>query len=123
MKKFSSILFIAVLFVSVFAQGVVIMRYHINKQYIAKVLCENKSRPKLNCDGKCVLAKKLKAQEKQQKNQGIFFSEKFEVSCMVFSATEVPSPYFVIIDDTKIVFNQKPVYQPGRTILRPPDFC
>ena len=37
--------------------------FHINRDYIAKVWCENQSRPQLNCNGKCFLAKKLKLQQ------------------------------------------------------------
>ena len=40
--------------------------YHANKDYIARVLCENRSRPQLHCDGKCYLAKRLKAQQDKQ---------------------------------------------------------
>ncbi|MFD2570061.1 hypothetical protein ACFSUS_05405 [Spirosoma soli] len=40
--------------------------YHANKDYIARVLCENRDRPELHCDGKCYLAKKLKAQQDKQ---------------------------------------------------------
>ena len=34
--------------------------YAINKEYIAKNLCENRNKPKLNCNGKCHLMKQLK---------------------------------------------------------------
>ena len=40
--------------------------YHANKDYIARVLCENRDKPQLNCDGKCYLAKQLKAQQDRQ---------------------------------------------------------
>jgi hypothetical protein len=34
--------------------------YALNKEYIAKNLCENRNKPKLNCNGKCHLMKQLK---------------------------------------------------------------
>jgi hypothetical protein len=34
--------------------------YAINKDYIAKNLCENRAKPKMNCNGKCHLMKQLK---------------------------------------------------------------
>ncbi len=40
--------------------------YHANKDYIARVLCQNRLKPELNCDGKCYLAKQLKAQQDKQ---------------------------------------------------------
>lgn len=40
--------------------------YQLNKDYIARVLCENRSRPELHCNGQCYLAKRLKAQQDKQ---------------------------------------------------------
>lgn len=40
-----------------------IVYFQINRDYIAKVLCENRKKPQLNCNGKCYLAKRLKAQQ------------------------------------------------------------
>ena len=40
--------------------------YQLNKEYIARVLCENRDKPQLHCDGKCYLAKRLKAQQDKQ---------------------------------------------------------
>ena len=36
-----------------------IAEYIMNYDYIVKVLCENKDKPQLQCDGKCYLAKQL----------------------------------------------------------------
>lgn len=40
--------------------------FNLNREYIARVLCENRNRPELHCDGKCYLAKKLQAQQQKQ---------------------------------------------------------
>ena len=46
-----------------------VFEYVVNYDYIVNVLCENRSQPQLNCDGKCYLAKQLsKESEKNQKN-------------------------------------------------------
>ncbi len=36
-----------------------VAEYIVNYDYIANVLCENKEKPQLHCDGKCYLAKQL----------------------------------------------------------------
>lgn len=36
------------------------IEYEINKKYIAEVLCENKDKPMIHCNGKCYLKKQLK---------------------------------------------------------------
>ncbi|WP_317039183.1 hypothetical protein [Siphonobacter aquaeclarae] len=59
------VLLLAVLLPSFSPLGT-IAYYQLNRDYIAKVLCENRDKPQLHCDGKCYLAKKLKAQQDRQ---------------------------------------------------------
>ncbi len=59
------ILLVATLLPTVSPWGT-IAYYHVNKDYIARVLCENRDKPQLHCDGKCYLAKKLKTQQDKQ---------------------------------------------------------
>jgi len=59
------LLLIATLMPSLSQWGV-IAYYHANKDYIARVLCENRDRPQLHCDGTCYLAKRLKASQERQ---------------------------------------------------------
>ena len=42
------------------------IEYQINKKYIAEVLCENKDKPKMHCNGKCHLKKQLKKANNQE---------------------------------------------------------
>jgi len=62
------------------------MEYAFNYDYISKVLCINKDKPELNCNGKCYLMSKLAAEStsKEDKNKNtplehsfslVFFSE------------------------------------------------
>ncbi len=41
--------------------------YIINYDYISKVLCENKAKPELKCNGKCQLMKELAKASEQEK--------------------------------------------------------
>lgn len=48
---------------------VILGAFYVNKDYIAKYLCENRDKPQLHCNGNCVLMKKIKkAQEKEKQN-------------------------------------------------------
>nr|WP_299069089.1 hypothetical protein [uncultured Allomuricauda sp.] len=69
--------------------------YCVNNDYIKEVLCINKERPKLQCDGKCYLAKQLKKQseQKESKEKGVVIEQ---------SITPV---FFVVIQD--FVFRKK----------------
>ncbi len=46
-----------------------VVSFKINQEYIAKTLCVNKDKPKLSCNGKCVLAKQIKASNDIEENQ------------------------------------------------------
>ena len=43
-----------------------LLEYLINFDYISKELCENKTKPQLECNGKCYLAKQFEAESKKQ---------------------------------------------------------
>ena len=49
------------------------IEYELNKKYIAEVLCVNKDKPEMHCNGKCHLKKQLKkangATEQQEQPQ------------------------------------------------------
>ncbi|KAB5491471.1 hypothetical protein [Flagellimonas sp.] len=47
------------------------VEYAFNYDYISTVLCVNKEKPKLNCDGKCYLAKMLAESETNNPEKGI----------------------------------------------------
>jgi len=53
-----------------FSYLIIYADYEINKNYIAKNLCENKDRPELKCEGKCQLCKKMKTEDTKQ-NKGL----------------------------------------------------
>ncbi len=41
----------------------ILVKFKINQDYIAKVLCENRNKPVLACEGTCFLSDQLKEQE------------------------------------------------------------
>jgi hypothetical protein len=65
MKFIGATIFIFLLLAQIFSKWIVVADYSINKKFIAEKLCENRDKPKLQCSGKCQLAKKLAAEEDQ----------------------------------------------------------
>lgn len=47
----------------------ILIDFKLNQDFIARVLCINKEKPKLACHGTCHLSKKLQEQEKQEQKQ------------------------------------------------------
>ena len=65
MKLIAGSILILLVMVQSLTSWVVMAEYIMNKEYIAKNLCVNKERPKLHCNGKCQLMKKMTQQENQ----------------------------------------------------------
>src|SRR5262245_61157718 len=62
-----------------FSRFFIVMDYQLNKEYIAKNLCVNKEKPKMQCNGKCHMMKKLAQEEKKdQENPERKSENKFE---------------------------------------------
>jgi hypothetical protein len=120
MKKAIFILVIIILFKPVFP----IVEYGLNYGYITKMLCINKERPKLHCNGKCYLIKQLaknfdieKPVSASKKNEGqnneILFLEKIKVlgnSLFFFGRKKV------IFD----VYSNHYFYKKRSAVFRPP---
>ena len=68
MKFIAISLFLFLLLTQTFSKWLVVLDYSIIKEYISKNLCENRTKPKLHCNGKCQLMKKMAAEENQTNN-------------------------------------------------------
>lgn len=66
LKRAISIAFILLISLSFILNIGAFMWYELDKANIKKNLCENVNRPKLHCNGKCALSKKLKAENPVQ---------------------------------------------------------
>ncbi|HMN90219.1 MAG TPA: hypothetical protein PKD70_12545 [Saprospiraceae bacterium] len=49
-------------------KGGVLMWYGLNQTYITNELCENRDRPELACNGKCILMQRLQAAEQERRD-------------------------------------------------------
>lgn len=75
--------------------------YHVNRDYIARVLCQNRDKPQLHCDGQCYLAKKLKAQQdkhNKETTERVHNSPVLQLFCQInqpfqFSTSAVDLPF------------------------------
>ena len=65
-------------------KGALFVNYLVNQAEITKQFCENKAKPKLNCNGKCHLAKQFAKQDKQEKSTSE--TQKFKVESVEIAA-------------------------------------
>jgi len=71
-KKILPILLVFILLNQSFFIGGYVIYWKVNQSVIAKTLCENRNKPKLHCDGKCNLRKKLALiEDKSESNNSI----------------------------------------------------
>lgn len=68
LKRFLCLFIVMLMGISTFTRLFYFAGYEINKDYIAKVLCINKNKPELHCNGKCFLSKKIEEVEKKQQS-------------------------------------------------------
>ncbi|GAB3967096.1 hypothetical protein GCM10028806_08790 [Spirosoma terrae] len=101
----------------------IIAHYQLNKKYIARVLCQNRDKPQLHCDGQCYLAKRLKAQQdKQDKEttervQNTPAIQLFCSDCFAFACT----PNWWVGHDRTVFTYLIPIYTaPQSAVFHPP---
>lgn len=91
-KKLTAIVFLLAFALQTFSSSVIVFDYYSNiKKYAAN--CENKTRPKMHCNGKCQMMKKLKQEEKkdqenperksENKNEVLLSSKSFFASLIL----------------------------------------
>lgn len=51
-----------------FNQAVIEINFYLNRESIAKTLCENRDKPMMHCNGRCQLCKRLAKQDNQDKD-------------------------------------------------------
>jgi hypothetical protein len=66
-KQSIAMLFLLAFVVQTFSKAVIVCSFYANQSYIAKNLCENRTKPKSCCAGKCQLKKKLNKDTNEDK--------------------------------------------------------
>jgi hypothetical protein len=109
-----------IMFLQTFSVFVIQADYWLNKSYISKTLCINRDRPKMNCDGKCFLAKKIQAQEKKEQQSQNNSREKFEIQLFFTSDLYSASNSLLFIKPAYSILQENAVISFPRSIFHPP---
>jgi hypothetical protein len=72
-----------------FSKWFVVLEYHLNKEFISQKLCVNKAKPKLHCNGKCQMMKRLAEEEKQISTNTTNHTSKIKIQEVLFSIETV----------------------------------
>ena len=122
MKLIAVPILIFLLITQTFSKYFVMLSFQLNRDYIAKNLCENRYRPQLHCKGNCVLMKKIKQEQKQEQNAPC--PGKTEISTIILSsrsffAAAVPLVFTSTISYVMVADSGKPIDR-AFSIFHPP---
>lgn len=78
-KRNIALVLAVVFLLQVFSSISIYADFIINNEYIATVLCINKEKPELQCDGKCYLKMELGKEEKKRQSQENILKENNKV--------------------------------------------
>ena len=119
------ILFLLALFM-LLKPALPVIDYVVNYEYITKVLCVNKAKPKLQCNGKCHLMKELaKASESEKpisSNKKIATQELELLFFEEIKTFKITSLYFEEKQKTISTYSNSYSYLNSVSVFRPPIF-
>ncbi|MFC4233261.1 hypothetical protein ACFOW1_15270 [Parasediminibacterium paludis] len=119
-KQSIAILFLMAFMAQTFSKAVIICSFYANQSYIAKNLCENRTKPKSCCAGKCQLKKKLNkdtnedkqnTERKSSKETEVISSKSFFCAYQQLSALTFKQAY-CISSNSNTVNRTYPIFHP-----------
>jgi hypothetical protein len=118
MNKNVGVIFIILYFVALLKPVSPYLEYTINKDFIAKVLCINKDKPELKCNGKCHLTKQLKkASDTNEKKRGLISIKDYPIGFVNISKFKIYCRNHIKLKSSYLSFYSF-IY--NKKILRPP---
>ena len=76
MKRIGASILLILFTLQIAYSGLVAVWYYANQQYIATILCVNKDKKEMKCNGKCAMNKKLSQAENSQSEQAPLTTKK-----------------------------------------------
>ena len=122
-NKWLSFQLASLIFFNSIATGFVLLDFKLRQDFIAKVLCVNKEKPKRQCHGKCYLKKQLKQVTDQQSDENKATTQKVETQllfCSAFSSPDWGTPIrrkkkrFPIFNDSRLATTSLEIFHPPR---------
>jgi hypothetical protein len=103
-----------------------VIDYVVNYDYISKVLCVNKAKPKMECNGKCHLMKELAISSENEtpisSNKKIASQELEILFFEEIKSFKIPSVYFEKKQIVNSYYSDFYSYSNSASVFRPPIF-
>ena len=115
MKRLISSFLIVIILCQVSGSLLQLAAFELNRDFIAKNLCENRSKPKSHCNGKCHLKKEL--QKEEQRNESSGSSTNLKNELLQFTVTEDKLIFF----ETPLINNNFTFYFESKSLTIKPE--
>ena len=118
LQKFIALTFLLSFTAQTFSKPLIVLDYFTNTESFSRK-CENKAKPKLRCNGKCQMMKKLEKEEKKEQQEERKGNIKTEVlsSRSFFTTLEV---YRVLADITFCITEENTILGTNSSVFHPP---
>lgn len=95
--------------------------FYLDREQITALYCVNKDKPKLACDGKCELGKRLSAAKNQQENGEEITLEELSLVYVPEGSKPIQlSPLDPILPEYLIHYGNLRISEPNRDFFHPP---
>ena len=97
--------------------------YQVNKTYIAQKLCENRNKPKMHCNGKCQLRKKMQLLEQESPSNSSVPVKIDKIAILEFLLPENQATLnnpFSILKKPIIFYDKQYTFYYSNYLLKPP---
>jgi hypothetical protein len=101
LNKWWTIVFLIGMLGQTFSKSLIVLNFRMNQKVIAATLCENRTKPKTCCQGKCYLGKQLNKDENSQ-NTPLNGGSNFKFEVVLYSEKKAENHHLLI--------NDKPVH-------------
>lgn len=119
MRNWILILILFSILMQSFSREGIYISFKINQDYIARVLCVNKNKPMLNCNGKCYLAKKLKQAEQREQKKVLLKTLEFNLWCEACYSLAFPPQISLLFVGSSFYLEKAPLAS-NMSIFHPP---
>ncbi|HEY6899158.1 MAG TPA: hypothetical protein VI233_00885 [Puia sp.] len=122
LKQSTALFLLLAMMATTFTKAVIVVDFYANQDYIAKNLCINRDKPRMNCAGKCQLCKRLDREDNQEKNMPerkqenrseVVFCEGQSAYLLSPAATPLSSSYPVLTAGTPVSRARSIFHPPG----------
>lgn len=97
--------------------------YQVNKTYIAQKLCENRNKPKMHCNGKCQLRKKMQQLDQESPSNSSVPVKIDKIAILEFLLPENQATLnnpFSILKKPIIFYDKQYTFSFSNYLLKPP---